>query len=351
MSAATDADLGYIESLGLEQLRTAVSDYLGRARGVAVDPSRTIITTGCTHALGLISHVLARRGASRIAVENPSNVVVRTAIERGGLNPVAVPVDGSGFCTDLLSEAGVDAVLVSPAHQFPTGAALTADRRSALITWARNSGSLVIEDDYDAEFRYDRAPIGALQGLSPDAVAYIGSTAKTLAPGIRLGWAVMPPNLYEIVADELNNSMRHVSGIDQLALADFITRGEFDRHLRQMRAIYKRRRDLLVSGLATHVPDLRVTGIAAGLHVVLQLPSRDAEVATYTQALENGIMIHPLSRHTMPGYDGPAGVLIGYGAISDAAIPYVVEQLAAAIRGADRGNGTQARRILGSKKP
>jgi len=331
MHSAADADLGYIDSRGLEQLRTEISRYLGRARGVAADPARIVVTAGSTHTLSLISRALARRGAHTIGFENPSHRLLHAVARHAGLTPVGIPVDRNGLRVDELYDANVRAVVVSPAHQFPTGAALSAERRAALAHWARESGGLIIEDDYDAEFRYDRAPIGALQGLSPEQVAYIGSTSKTLSPGIRLGWTVLPADLVAGVADELQASVLHLSGIDQLALTDFLSRGEFDRHLRRMRAVYRRRRDALVRALEARFPLMPVSGIAAGLHVVVELRSAAVETEAVEQARARGLALDSLSLHALPGYAGPPGLLIGYGDITEPAIPHAIDQLADAL--------------------
>jgi GntR family transcriptional regulator/MocR family aminotransferase len=332
LAAATSADLSYLDPAGLHALRIEVANYLGRARGVVADPELIVITAGATHAVSLIGRVLADRGSTSMAFENPSHLVLHAVAERAGQTPVGVPVDACGLVVEMLGEQ--TSALVSPAHQFPTGVVLSAGRRADLICWASTGNRLVIEDDYDAEFRYDRAPIGALQGLSPEHVAYIGSTGKTLAPAIRLGWAVLPPDLVEPIAAELGSTMLHVSGIDQLAFTDFLRQGEFDRHLRRMRAIYRRRRDVLVAALEAHLPDLRVSGIAAGLHVVLELPSSKMEASVRAHARSAGVLVQSLSQHTLPGYDCPAALLIGYGSVPEPTLEMAVEQLAVAIRAA-----------------
>jgi GntR family transcriptional regulator/MocR family aminotransferase len=198
---------------------------------------------------------------------------------------------------------------------------------------------VIIEDDYDAEFRYDRAPIGALQGLAPDHVAYIGSTSKTLSPGIRLGWAVLPRELVEPVREELRHSVLHLSGVDQLALADFFRCGEFERHMRRMRIIYRRKRDATVKNLRVKLPELPVRGIAAGLHVMLELDTQEAESAICAAAEAHGLAIEALSEHALPGYGGPPGLLIGYAGLSMPTIPVAMERLVAAV-----ASGTSTRR-------
>jgi len=330
LARAANADLSYLDAQGLYALRAEIAAYLGRARGVAADPERIVITTGSTHSLSVIGSVLARQGSTRMAFENPSHFLLQSVALRSGQTPIAVPVDEQGLRVEQLGDS--QSVFVSPAHQFPTGVALSPDRRGELVRWARRTGGLIVEDDYDAEFRYDRAPIGALQGLSPDHVAYVGSTGKTLAPAIRVGWVVLPPAIVDAAVVEIRETLVHVSGIDQLAFTDFLARGEFDRHLRRMRALYRSRRDALVDALATHLPDLQVSGAAAGLHVVLELPSFEIEAAVQKLARSRGVFVDAISQHTLPGYDGPAGLLIGYGAVAEPALPLAVEQIAGAVR-------------------
>jgi len=341
LATAADAELGYIDSSGLTALRAEVAAYLGRARGVVAHPDRVVITAGSTHSIALLAGALARRGGQTIAFENPSHFILRAAAENAGLTPFGVPVDDDGLVVDALPDADVAAVVVSPAHQFPTGSALAAERRAQLVRWARESGALIVEDDYDAEFRYDRAPAAAMQAVAPDRIAYVGSTGKTLAPAVRLGWAVLPGELATSVTDEIQRTLLHLPGIDQLAFADFLRRGEFDRHLRRMRDVYRRRRDRLVATLEEYLPDFRVHGLAAGLHVVVELPSRELEAEVCLQAHRRGLALQSLSRHALPGYRGPHGLLVGYGCIVEPAIPAAVEELAVAVAAAG-STGVQA---------
>ena len=343
LATAADADFGYVDPCGLQQLRTEMSMYLRRARGVAADPNRLVITTGSTNSLSLISRALAGAGARTIAFENPSHRLLYRVARVAGLTPLGIPVDDSGLQVDRLCASTTGAVVVTPAHQFPTGVVLSADRRAALVRWARETGGLIIEDDFDAEFRYDRPPIGALQGLAPEQVVYIGSTGKTLSPGIRLGWVVLPAELVANVAEELETSILLVSGIDQLAMADFVRHGEFDRHLRRMRTLYRRRRDQLVGALRARLPKPRISGIAAGLHVVVELPSRDAEVEACERAKTRGLAIHSISDHALPGYAGPSGLLLGYGRIAEPTIPLAVDQLAHVLRAGRRSAAARVR--------
>jgi GntR family transcriptional regulator / MocR family aminotransferase len=330
LEQARTADLTYGDEAGLWSLRVEVANYLSRARGVSACPEQTLITAGSTHGVSLVSRVLARRGRTVMAFENPSHYILRSAASHGGQTVVAAEVDEDGIRPDTIARA--DSVYVSPAHQFPTGVALAPERRTALIEWAEAADALILEDDYDAEFRYDRAPVGALQGLAPEQVIYVGSTGKTFAPGLRLGWAVLPQELVDDVAQELLNSMLHVSGFDQLAFANFMHRGEFDRHLRRMRHVYRARRDVVASLLGELLPEYDVRGIAAGLHVVLELPSHRTATAVRAAAGTVGIVVDSLEQHTFADYAGPAGLLIGYGGLPEPALEQAIKRLAEIIR-------------------
>ena len=261
--------------------------YLGRVRGVACDSERVIVTSGMAQGMALFGRVMAARGATAIAVEDPSSAPGRRQLASTGLEPVPLGVDGDGLRIELLDAAlagaGPKVVQVTPAHQFPMGVVLSPARRAALLDWAGRCGGLVLEDDYDAEYRYDRQPVGALQGLAPECVTYAGSVSKTLAPGLRLGWMVAPEQLAaDLVAakerDDLGTPV-----VEQLALADFLDRGELDRHLRRTRAVYRGRRDALVAALARHLPEAKPTGVAAGLHLVVELPAGTNETALLDQ--------------------------------------------------------------------
>jgi GntR family transcriptional regulator/MocR family aminotransferase len=347
LRTAANTELGYVGPPGLEPLRVELARYLRRARGVVADPDRVVVTLGSTHTLSVIAHVLGRRGANSIAFENPSHALLHNVARRADVTPVGIPLDEHGLQVDSLRAADVSAVVVTPAHQFPTGVALSADRRAALAAWARESGRLILEDDYNAEFRYDRAPIGAVQGLSPEQVVYMGSTSKTLSPAIRLGWAVLPADLVTPACTELMTTVLQVSGIDQLTLADFLRRGEFDRHMRRTRTVYRRRRDALVAALHAELPGVAVSGIAAGLHVVVELAATADETEACVAAAARGVAIQSLSQHALRGYDGPPGLLIGYGTISEPAIPRVAKELASAIRFAvERTRARRASRAL-----
>jgi GntR family transcriptional regulator / MocR family aminotransferase len=236
MAAAPDADLGYGTFAGAPALRTALAAYLGRARGVVAAPEQVVITAGITQAVALLAAVLRRRRERKVIVEDPGFDQHRTILERAELSPVPIAVDESGLRTDALPAAA--AALVTPAHQMPTGAVLAPDRRAALLDWATANDALVLEDDYDGEYRYDREPVGALQGLGAARVVYLGSTSKTLAPALRLGWMVLPGDLAAVLADERGWTDGGSPVLDQLTLAAFIERGDAARS----RAIARRRR-------------------------------------------------------------------------------------------------------------
>ena len=331
--------LTYGAGHGVPELRSALAAYLNRVRGTAADPADIVVSSGFAQGLGLVLRVLRAGGARRVAVEDPSDPEYRATIEAAGLRWVPVRVDDDGLDVDRLGGADADAVVVTAAHQYPTGAVLPPARRAALVEWADRRRATIIEDDYDAEFRYDREPIGAIQGLSPSRVVYAGSASKVLAPGLRLGWLILPERLVEPVAAAKVAADMGSASLDQLAFADFLSRGELDHHLRRMRPIYRRRRDALLAALARHLPDLRPTGASAGLHVLAWLPGAFGAIDTEVveAAAEASIGLGALStRRVGPG---PDGLIFGYGAIDESSIDEGIRRLARAI-GPARGRPT-----------
>ncbi|HEX5146641.1 MAG TPA: PLP-dependent aminotransferase family protein, partial [Conexibacter sp.] len=324
---APDAQLGYGDPAGLPALRGALAQYLGRARGVAADGGRVIVTSGLTQGVALACRALHARGARRVAVEDPGFFVHRGVVAHCGLEPVPVPVDERGLRTDALADVEADALLVTPAHQMPLGAVLAPERRGELLAWADARDAIVIEDDYDAEHRYDREPVGALQGLAPERVVYAGGASKLLAPAPRLGWLVLPQALTAAVGLEKALDDLGTSPLDQLAFADFLARGELDRHLRRQRPRYRARRDALIAALARELPAWRIgPGVAAGLHVVALAPDGLDERAFLAAAAERGMRLHGLSWFQVSA--GPPGLVLGFGNASEPAIERAVAQLA-----------------------
>jgi GntR family transcriptional regulator / MocR family aminotransferase len=325
------AALGYGDPRGLPALREALAAYLGRVRGVAANPERVLICSGFAQGLGLVCRALRRGGASRLAMEDPSHPGQRAEVAHAGLEPVPVPVDQRGLRVDLLAEGPTDAVLVTPAHQFPTGAVLAPERRASLVQWAQRHDAVVVEDDYDAEYRYDREPIGALQGLAPERVIYAGSASKTLAPGLRLGWLVLPAWLIDAVAEEKALDDLASPVFEQLGFADLLAQGGADRHLRRNRAVYRARRDALVAALAAHLPQVTVGGIAAGLHAVAELPAETDEAAVVAAAREQSVGVYGMTDYRFSGSLGPAALVLGYGGLGERAIQAGVRLLAVAV--------------------
>ncbi|MEV8414485.1 PLP-dependent aminotransferase family protein [Streptomyces niveus] len=328
LTAAPNDAFDYGDRLGRVELRSVLADYLARTRGVYADPERVVLCSGFVHGLALMAKVLAaRRGRARavVGVESYGLDFHRDILTAAGLRTPALALDELGTRTEELISGegelrGVDAVLTTPAHQFPTGAALHPDRRAAMVDWARGAGGLILEDDYDGEFRYDRQPVGALQGLDPERVVYLGTASKSLAPGLRLAWMVLPKALVGEVVEAKGDVATVPSTLDQLTLAEFIASGAYDRHVRSMRLRYRRRRDQLVEALAERAPECRVTGISAGLHAVVELPPGTDERTMIEAAAWQGLGIQGLSgfRHpsVAPGRDA---LVIGYGAPTDSA--------------------------------
>ncbi|BCL22538.1 PLP-dependent aminotransferase family protein [Streptomyces tuirus] len=331
LTAAPDQALDYGDPRGRPELRAALAGYLSRARGVRADPERIVVCAGFAHGLKLLGTVLRARGAQTVAVESYGLDAHGRILAGSGLRTTVLPFDRLG--TDPGGLAAAEAVLLTPAHQFPMGVPLHRDRRTAVVDWARRTGGLVLEDDYDGEFRYDRQPVGALQGLDPDRVVYLGTASKSLAPGLRLAWMVLPPGLAEETA-AAKGGVDTCGVLDQLTLAEFLTSGAYDRHVRATRLRYRRRRDALVAAVAARAPQARVTGIAAGLHVLLRLPP-GTEQSVVQAAHWRGLALHGLARYTHPA--APAepvdALVVGYGTPPDHAWSGALDALCAVLPG------------------
>jgi GntR family transcriptional regulator / MocR family aminotransferase len=334
LKEAPHAALGYGDARGQQALRQALAAYLGRVRGVAANPDQVLVCSGFAQGTALVCRALGRRGARRVAMEDPCHPGQRAIVAAAGLEPVPVPVDDHGIQVDRLAAIGADAVLVTPAHQFPTGTVLAATRRGALAAWAQRNEAVIVEDDYDAEFRYDREPIGAVQGLAPDRVVYAGSASKTLAPALRLGWLVLPAWLTDAVAEQKALDDLASPALEQLAFADLLGRGEVDRHLRRNRARYRARRDALVAALGVHAPQVRVGGIAAGLHAVAELPPQSDEATVVAGASRRSVGVYPMSDYRFGASAGPPALVLGYGGLGEPAIRRGMQLLALALTGA-----------------
>jgi GntR family transcriptional regulator/MocR family aminotransferase len=329
-----DARLGYGDRQGEPELRAALAASLARTRGVRASAGQVLVTGGLRDALPLLWRLAKARGAQRVGIEDPGWWRIGRSLTEAGLTPVPIPTDGDGLDPTHLAGLDLDAVAVTPAHQFPTGAVLPPARRAALVAWARDRGALILEDDYDAEFRYDRQPVGSLQGLAPDLVAYGGSCSKTLAPALRLGWLVLPAQLVaQMHADDATAPPGTPPTLDQLALADLFERGEVDRHLRRQRHRYRKRRDALLDAIARQLPGLEVRGAAAGLFAVLLLAEGADEGAIVAEALARGVALEPL------GAPGRTGLVAGYANLPEAGASSAVAALAAAIEAAATAPG------------
>ncbi|ANB09039.1 GntR family transcriptional regulator [Streptomyces ambofaciens] len=351
--ALTWGELGYPDPAGLARLRQRLAAYLVRGRGASLEARQLVVCAGTLDAVRRLCRVLRTEGHTHMALEDPGWSRLSATVGAEGLVPVPVPVDGDGLRVDLLRRAPqVRSVIVAPAHQFPTGVVLAPARRGELVAWAREVDGLVLEDDYDAEFRYDRHPVGALQGMAPEHVALLGSVSKTLSPALRIGWAVTPPRWTEALGAE------HVGGvpppvIDQEAFARFLARGSYDRYLRAARLRYKRRRDHLMGELAASLPGFQVSGAAAGFHLLLSLTDCSAPTVV-REAARRDVRLADLDAYRMARAEhhptaragdslgaravaaaGPALVL-GYGNLADHAVPGAVRRLAQAIDTARR---------------
>ncbi|MGH3379649.1 MAG: PLP-dependent aminotransferase family protein [Actinoallomurus sp.] len=331
MQTAPGTAFGYGDPAGSAELREAIASYLGRSRGVVTTPDRVFVCAGYTHALRLICQALRVLGASSIAFEDPAEPAYCALAAELGLAVTRPPVDGDGLVVaDLSDEA---AVAVTPAHQYPLGVTLSPDRRTRLLAWAERTGAFVIEDDYDGEFRYDRQPVGALQGLAPDRVVYAGTTSKTVAPGLRIAWIAVPADLVAPLRESTRWDEAYVNVIDQLVLARLIRTGELDRHLRRCRTRYRRRRDRLGDAIATRLPAGRLSGIAAGLHAVLELPGGDiSETLLLRHLSSRGVAVDGISYFYDRPSEAPLGLIIGYATPPEHAYGQALDTLVDALR-------------------
>jgi GntR family transcriptional regulator / MocR family aminotransferase len=329
-----DGELDYpADSRGAVDLRAALAGYLSRVRGVRVDRDNLILTLGFLHGLDLLFRGLVLRRVKRVAVENPS-APEQTAIARAhGMEVRPIVVDEAGLVVAELLDSDAEAVVVTPAHQFPLGTVLSPERRRALAAWARERDALIVENDYAAEFRYDGPPIGAVQGIAPDHTVYMGTTSKTLAPAVRLGWIAAPDEVAGALAEAHLEGSGGFTGLNGHVFARLLESGRYERHVQRCRRDYRRRRDALVEALSARLPQLRVLGAAGGLHLTLQLPpGRDADRVAET-ARSAGIDIRPLSYYAQtPIAQGP-GLVVGYGRLPLPSVAGVVGALARAVSG------------------
>ncbi|WP_281690504.1 PLP-dependent aminotransferase family protein [Pseudonocardia thermophila] len=318
LDALVPTDLGYGEPAGHPVLRRAVAQRLGRTRGIRVDPADVVVVAGVAQALALLAQVLRDRGIDAVAVEDPGSLGTRQQLQAWGLATPPVPVDGRGARIDALRALGAPAVLLTPAHQFPTGVVLDGRRRRELMAWAAGGG-LVVEDDYDAEHRYDRTPVAALAGMLPEQVCYTGSVSKLLAPALRMGWLVVPPRLRDVVVTARRRADLGGPAISQLVLAHLMDSGELDRTLRHVRTRHRRRRDAMIAALREHLPTAVVHGAAAGLHLTVTFPGTHlSDVDLARAALERGVKVQPLSWHCQQPRE--PGLVLGYAAAPTAVI-------------------------------
>ena len=321
LRALPTAALDYGDPRGTEVLRDVLAAYARRVRSAAADPEQIVVCNGYAQGLNLALRVLADGGVRSVAFEDPgSPTTIGAAAGAAGVSAVPVPVDEQGIDVSALAATEARAVVVTPAHQWPTGVVLSPQRRLQLLEWAERRDGYVIEDEYDAEFRYDRDPVGSLQGLAPDRVISIGTVSKSLVPALRIGWMLTPPDLVEPVTRYKHMTDRGTPTVDQLALARMIECGRFDRHLRRVRTVYANRRTALLTALSAHAPHLAVTGLAAGFHAVAHLPDGIDERCLVAAAREKGVGLYGMSACRASRSPTPARLVLGFGNVSERAV-------------------------------
>lgn len=327
LNTATDDVFDYGDPRGRPELREELARYLARARGVVTTPERIMICAGFGHGLSLVAQALRWTGITSMAMEDPCLPAHREIVGRHGLAVASLPVDDHGARIHDLARLDVCAAVLTPAHQYPTGVTLQPARRSQLVAWARDCEGVVVEDDYDGEFRYDRQPVGSVQGLDPDHVIYAGTVSKTMAPGIRIGWLVLPERLVDPVVEAHRVGGAAPAALEQLALAHLLRDGHIDRHLRRMRVGYRKRRDVLVAALDELRPALTPTGVAAGLHLVVKLSNANEDNVRSTAKARGIALAYLRNHHHGPG--GAGGVVVGYARQSPSTFPEAVKELVA----------------------
>lgn len=325
-----DAALGYPDAAGLPQLRVELAAYLGRVRALAAGAEDLVVTHGTFDALGMVAGSLVAAGHRSIAIEDPSGTDQAELLRDRGLGTVPVPVDGHGLRVDDLARTGCRAVIVTPAHQYPTGVALSAERRRELIAWARERDGLIVEDDYDAEYRYDRPAAAALQNMDPGRVVYVGSVSKTLAPAVRLGWLAAPAALRPDLVRRKWLASRGCGVFEQSGFAELLRGGGYDRHLRRTRLVYRRRRDALVEAVARHLPEAALQGLDAGLHLLLVLPEGGDDAAVARAAARSQIRVSPLSDY-LHAREAPPALVLGFAGLTPARIDAAIASLAESV--------------------
>lgn len=325
LATATARQLGYAPPQGTLELRTELSAWLARSRGVRARPEQIVVTAGVTGALSLLAQVLRERGVAEVALEDPGANGNRRILDYWMDRVVPVPVDDDGIVVSELEAASASTVAVTPAHQFPTGVVLSPGRRRELVAWARAREGVVIEDDYDAEYRYDRSPVRAVHPLAPGVVAYTSSLSKTLAPALRLGWLVPPPHLLAPVVERRWATDLGSPVLPQLTLAALLRDGTLARHLRSMRTRHRARQNAAVAAVREHMPGCGIQGVAAGVHLLVLLPegADDEEVAA--RALDSGVAVQPLSRNRVA--PGAPGLVVSYAGHDPERLRDAVERL------------------------
>ncbi|RSM48114.1 PLP-dependent aminotransferase family protein [Actinoplanes sp. ATCC 53533] len=333
------AELGDEDPAGSRHLREVVTAYHRRVRSGCAVAEEAVVVSGFRQGLAFALATLAQHGIRRIALEDPGPREHDVIARRAGLDAVPVPVDDHGLDVGRLRETGARAVLLTPAHQCPTGVALGPSRRRDLVAWADEVDGVILEDDYDAEFRYDRQPVGSLQGLDPAHVIALGSVSKTLAPAIRLGWVLAPPRFVAGIVEEKRLSCRGAPGLDQEALALLMESGRFDRHLRRVREIYRARRDVLAAAAELAFGPDRLQGLAAGCHALLRLPEGTSERAVVATAATMGVRVNGLGHYRFVAADAeaepgprPPALVLGFGNVTEQQISRGIRTLAKAVR-------------------
>ncbi|WP_256759394.1 PLP-dependent aminotransferase family protein [Cohnella sp. WQ 127256] len=340
---APNEAFGYGKPEGSFELRRVLARYLHRTRGVICEPDQLIITTGATQAFSLISKLLlSDEDGSKVIIEDPITHELHQIFSQPGSTLHPVPVDWNGMMTHLLpTDIKPNFIYVTPSHQFPLGGVLPIQRRVQLIQYAATTGSYIVEDDYDSEFRYESAPISSLQGLDPDHVIYIGTFSKILSPALRMGYIILPRSLVQVARSLKWLTDLHTPSLEQLTLASFIEEGHLDRHVSKMKKLYRKRRDFLMRLLTqTFADNVTIHGYSTGLHLIAEFSN-----VTFTPALlehfeQYGVRVYPVSIHAIYKDNHHNRVILGYGNLSEEKLAEGIRRLESALQPLIRGQMT-----------
>ncbi|MCC5893642.1 PLP-dependent aminotransferase family protein [Exiguobacterium sp.] len=307
-------------------LRQEIATYLYHSRGVSCSPEQIIVGSGTEQLLPQLLDLLT--DAKTFGIEDPGYPLTKQLFEHQNRHYVPIPVDESGLVVDRLETERIDAVYVTPAHQFPTGTILSVSRRQRLLNWALEHQTYIIEDDYDSEFRYSGKPIPSLQSMDQnERVIYLSTFSKSLMPSLRIGYMVLPPQLLNRYRERYRHFTCSVPRFEQHTLAEFMANGDFEKHLNRMRKTYRRKLEIVTAAFKPYEPTVSITGASAGLHIILSINVPHSTETLQHMAESSGIRIKAMEDYYIRPQHLHPQFLFGFAALSEAVLPIAVARL------------------------